>query len=345
MNRPLNGAAACLAFASICLTGAAPSGTVRQGDKTDAALEAQVRLDRAGFSPGVIDGAFGGMATAATRAFQKANGLPETGIVDEATWGKLRSDDMPAVARLAVSARDAAGPFVDIPSDMADKSKLPALSYSSVTEALAEKFHTTPGYIKVLNPNVGDIKPGTMLRLPNVRGVRSVEGGPDVIKVPSSGPRDSKDWAMTLDSLSVGADQPRATKVVVDKSDKTVRAYSADGKLIGYFPATIGSEHDPLPLGKWKIQGVSKLPTFHYNPDLFWDSDSKDTKQKIASGPNGPVGVVWIDLSKPHYGIHGTPEPASIGRTESHGCIRLTNWDAARLSQMVKPGIEALLEE
>jgi lipoprotein-anchoring transpeptidase ErfK/SrfK len=133
--------------------------------------------------------------------------------------------------------------------------------------------------------------------------------------------------------------------VVVDKSEQNVRVLDAGGNVLAQFPATLGSAHDPLPLGTWQIQGVSKLPPFHYNPDLFWDAGAKDEKATLPPGPNGPVGVVWIDLSKEHYGIHGTPEPQSVSRTQSHGCIRLTNWDAAKLAQMVKPGTPAVLQE
>jgi lipoprotein-anchoring transpeptidase ErfK/SrfK len=148
-----------------------------------------------------------------------------------------------------------------------------------------------------------------------------------------------------LADLNVAKDQPEAAKVVVDKSDHQVRVLDKSGKVLAQFPATLGSEHDPLPLGEWKIRGVSKLPTFNYNPELFWDAEPGDTKAKLPAGPNGPVGVAWIDLSKDHYGIHGTPEPETVGRTTSHGCIRLTNWDVAKLAQMVHAGIPAILQE
>ena len=152
---------------------------------------------------------------------------------------------------------------------------------------------------------------------------------------------DDQGWLSTLKMLGVGTDQPKADKIVVDKSDGVLRAYDAAGKLVAAFTATMGSTHDPLPLGDWKILAVSKNPPFHYNPDLFWDAKATDEKAKLPPGPNGPVGVVWIDLSKEHYGIHGTAEPQSIGRAQSHGCVRLTNWDAARLAQMVSTSTKA----
>jgi len=134
-------------------------------------------------------------------------------------------------------------------------------------------------------------------------------------------------------------------KVVVSKSKLIVSAYTSEENLISQYPSTVGSEHDPLPIGNWKITGVGRNPKFHYNPELFWDAASGDTKATVAPGPNNPVGVVWIELAKPHYGIHGTPEPSRVGHSESHGCIRLTNWDALELADLVSPGIQALLEE
>jgi lipoprotein-anchoring transpeptidase ErfK/SrfK len=194
---------------------------------------------------------------------------------------------------------------------MMEKSALPALGYSSALEELAENFHASPKLLTKLNPGKSFDKAGEEIVVPSVR---------------SSAP-------------------PKIAKVVVDDSDKTVSAYDAGDKLVAQYPATTGSEHDPLPLGNWKINGVSKNPSFHYNPELFWDAEAKDEKTTIKPGPNNPVGVVWIDLSKPHYGIHGTPEPSTIGKTQSHGCIRLTNWDAAELAQMVSPGLPAILQD
>jgi len=136
-----------------------------------------------------------------------------------------------------------------------------------------------------------------------------------------------------------------AAQVIVDKSDSTVALADAGGKVYAQYPATTGSEHDPLPIGEWKINGVARDPVFHYNPDLFWDADPSHAKAKIPAGPNNPVGVAWIDLSKPHYGIHGTPEPSTIGKTQSHGCIRLTNWSAREVASAVAPGTPALLQE
>ena len=144
--------------------------------------------------------------------------------------------------------------------------------------------------------------------------------------------------------LGVGSSQPKAAKVVVSKSKATLRAYDDAGQLIAIYTATMGSRRDPLPLGKWKVLGVARNPKFHYNPDLFWDAKATDEKATLPPGPNGPVGVVWIDISKPHYGIHGTPRPETIGRAESHGCVRLTNWDAARLAQMVSGSTQLLFE-
>lgn len=297
-------------------------------ESPEGALSLQVALDRAGFSPGVIDGTMGRLTRQAIQGFQEANGMAVTGSLDAQTQAALaRSGEATEVVEVT-----AGEPLVDsIPEAMADKAKLEALSYTSMEEALSEKYHTTPKLLRALNPGV-DFAPGRQITVPMVRpGGDKVEG--------------ANGWDAMLDQLSVAKVQPSAAKVVVDKSDQLVRAFDPEGRLLAQFPATIGSEHDPLPLGAWKIRGVAKLPSFNYNPDLFWDAKASDSKVKLPPGPNAPVGVVWIDLSKEHYGIHGTPEPEMIGRSESHGCIRLTNWDAARLALMVRPGTPVVLQE
>ena len=175
------------------------------------------------------------------------------------------------------------------------------MGYSDAMEMLSERYHTTKPTLIALNSPTTKLAPGAKIKVPNVRP--AVTDYPGTLK---------PEWRATLAGLSVSSDQPKAAKLVVDKSDKVLRAYDDQGKLIAQFPATMGSEHDPLPIGNWKIQGISPLPSFHYNPALFWDAKPGDEKQTLKPGPNGPVGVVWMDLDKPHYGIHGTSTPETI---------------------------------
>jgi lipoprotein-anchoring transpeptidase ErfK/SrfK len=161
-------------------------------------------------------------------------------------------------------------------------------------------------------------------------------------------PHEALDIAGTelrVPNLADVAPPAAAASIVVDKSESTVELLDAEGKTLAQYPASTGSEHDPLPAGEWKITGVSLDPAFHYNPELFWDADPAHAKARIAPGPNNPVGVAWIDLSKPHYGIHGTPEPATVGKSQTHGCIRVTNWSAREIAQSVKAGMPAVLQE
>jgi len=271
----------------------------------------QVLLDRAHFSAGEIDGAPGGNTRRALEAFRRQRGVRASGPVGEEDWRALEAGGAPILVDYTITDQDVKGPFQKrIPEDMMEKAKLDTLSYTSPLEALGEKFHSSPRLLRALNPG------------------RSFSRGGEVVQVPN-----------------VHTDTPaKAARVVVTESDLSVVALDGAGGVLARYPATMGSEHDPLPFGTWKINGVSKDPPFFYNPDLFWDAKGDQSKAKIAPGPNNPVGVVWIDLSKEHYGIHGTPEPSKIGKTESHGCIRLTNWDASELARMVSPGIRAILQ-
>ena len=279
------------------------------------ALQTQVMLDRAGYSPGEIDATSGTSTKRALDAFTKNGG----------NAAALPAD---AVSAYTITEQDAAGPFTpDIPEDMVEKSKLDALGYQDLLEALGERFHASPALLEKLNPTA-KFAAGEQIQVPNVSAVAPV--GPPRGRQSDAAPSPTN---------------PAATTISVHKSTSDLVVTDGAGKVLMYAPVTTGSEHDPLPIGEWKVTGVQRDPKFHYNPELFWDAEPGHSKATIPPGPNNPVGVVWIDITREHYGLHGTPEPATVGKTTSHGCVRLTNWDAQKLASLVRPGTKVVFAE
>ena len=323
-------------------------------------MQAQVVLDRIGFGPGVIDGKMGMSTENALLGFQEANGLGTTGELDEPTKAALAEwEQIPATRVVTIPESWGKADYRSIPEDPAEQAEMERLGYRSLDERLAERFHTTVAVLKELNPNgqpagaaqgkgpnpqatpTPDIarpdgeepsyfQVGQQIRVPNI--------GADAIK---PGSIDDGNWQRTLASLGVGSEQTEVDRIVVSKAGSTLRAYQGD-KLVALFTVSSGSSEFPLPLGEWKILGEAYNPPYSYDPEVLGKGSGET--YSLPAGPNSPVGVVWIDLSKEHYGIHGTPEPDTIGRAQSSGCVRLTNWDAARLAQMVSQSTQVIFE-
>lgn len=263
----------------------------------------------------------------AVSAFQQAHGLEPTGMVDQPTWERLVTEtgNQPPLVAYVITADDVNAMFTpEIPADIVQQSKLKALNYRSALEALAEKFHASPKLLSQLNAGASFQQAGEQVVVPNV----------EVIDPPAPTPADAKRAAATG---TTGTPEMHVT-IFVTAATSALTVEDGTGKLLFHAPVTSGSEHDPLPLGQWKVTAVQQMPTFNYNPELFWDANPTHAKARVAPGPNNPVGTVWIDITKEHYGIHGTPEPSLIGHTQSHGCVRLTNWDAQRVARWAQPG-------
>jgi len=277
-----------------------------------ATLRLQILLDRANFSPGIIDGAWGKNAAKALSWFRAANGLDSAAkaSIDQASYDKLvaAGQSTPLITTYEVTADDMEGPFIQIPNSVYDQAKLECLCFSSPAEEMAEKFHTNQQMLKQLNPgvNLNSLSAGTSLQVPNV--------------------------AEASQSSSAIA------KVVISRKGFWTHAVDASGNVLAHFPSTLGAGYDPSPTGDFHVTGIATDPTFNYQPSLMAEVPDTRPTAKLKPGPNSPVGTVWMALSKPHYGIHGTPAPETIGYANSHGCVRLTNWDAERLASLVKAG-------
>lgn len=270
-------------------------------------LKAEILLDRAHAPPGVIDGRYGSNFVKALRAFQEVRGLEVDGKLTRRVWDELGGDAAAAVfGAYTIRPEDVAGPFYpDLSPDYAEQAKLPDLGYRSAEEMFGERFHMDKKFLRAMNPGVDMGKAG------NTIVVALVETLP----------------------LSAQID-----RIDVDKGKGQVLAYDADGMLVVAYPATIGSDELPSPSGNYVVRGIAPHPTYTYDPKKNFQQGKNTKKLILKPGPNNPVGAAFIALSKPTYGIHGTPDASKIDKTRSHGCVRLTNWNAQELAKMVMVG-------
>ena len=287
------------------------AGPTGQNAKIEIAA-LQVLLDRAGVSPGVIDGRMGGNVDKAVAAYAEMTGRTIDATNAQSLLEELDMTGGPAVVSYEITNEDVGGAYVaSIPEDYAHKAALPAMSYERISEMLAERFHMDEAYLQEINPGADFTRPGTILKV-----------------------------------MAVGENVTASvTRIVADKGREQVRAYDASGRLVAAYPSSIGSTSTPSPTGTVEVARIALDPNYTYNPKINFKQGDNDKILTIPPGPNGPVGTVWIALSKPTYGIHGTPEPSKIGKTNSHGCVRLTNWDARELAKLVTPGVVVEFQE
>lgn len=276
-------------------------------------LRAQILLDRAGFAPGIIDGRWGDNVEKSVYWFQEAFGIAPTGVIDSLTYRRLRREAARPdtfIVTYRVTAEDIAGPFERIPSDIYEKAEMDAMGYESFAEKLGEMFHASPDVLRRLNPgvNLNRLTADDPVRVPNVRGARADRGPID--------------------------------RLVVSGEGEYLHALAPDGRILYHFPTTVGASYDPSPRGNYRITSITKDPWWHYQPAILENVPDDEPSARIPPGPNNAVGVVWMALSEPHYGIHGTSAPETIGYVSSSGCIRLTNWDALFLADRIEAGTD-----
>jgi lipoprotein-anchoring transpeptidase ErfK/SrfK len=297
-----------LPFTAAEIEAAAYAGGDLPAGRSALTAKVQVLLDRSGTSPGVIDGFKGGMSESAIRAFERRVSLPVDGIMDPHVWNLLQSyAGLPATQSYTITEADMQGLVDAIPADYAEKAKMSSQGYTSIAEKLGERFHMDEKFIAFLNPGV-TLAPGATINV-------TAPGSPMKTKV---------------------------SRIIIDKATRRVAAYNDKGRMIVDYPATIGSDSTPSPSGNHHVVTVAINPNYTYNPNKNFKQGNNDKVLIVPPGPNGPVGTVWIDLSQPSYGIHGTSSPSRLFHNQSYGCVRLTNWDAEELAGMVQPGITSV---
>jgi lipoprotein-anchoring transpeptidase ErfK/SrfK len=309
----------CPAFAgnldAAAINDAARPAKLPSAEKINASIvKLQVLLDRALFSPGEIDGKLGVNAQKALKAFAEQNGIaPDKAIAPE-LWDKLTvASDGAIIVDYTIADADVKGPFLrELPTKLEDMKSLKALSYTSPLEGLAEKFHMSEDLLRAINAGRSFDRAGETIQVANVPARREL---------------------------------PRIARVEVDKTSETVKVFDATSRLVAFYPASIGSSDRPTPTGTLKVTSTSDKPTYHYNPDFKFAGVKSKEPFEIKAGPNNPVGAYWIGLSAPGYGIHGTAEPDKVSKSASHGCVRLTNWDARTLGDNLKRGTPVVFVE
>jgi len=307
----------------------APASHPQTPALNETVLKAEVLLARAGFSPGAIDARDGDNFANALHAFQQANGLPVGGLDEQTVASLAQRSTEPVVAEYTIQPDDVAGPFAPvIPQDFEKMAQFPRLAYRSPRQLLAEKFHMSEGLLAALNPGRNFIEAGTAITVANLPPLTQGQASATNAGQGSGSSREP----------AKGATAPAAARIVVDKPHRAVLAYGADNRLIAFYPASIGSAEKPAPSGRFTVRSVAYDPTYTYNPAYGFKEQKTERKVTVRPGPNNPVGLVWIGLSAKGYGIHGTPDPDKVGKTQSHGCVRLTNWDALALAKLVKKG-------